>query len=603
MTSWISVLMPHSGCKVAASLLIAGLLVPMASAATESTQAHELSEGAVVEINTDGTLTVHTTGTSEQIILTIAASLRASHTLRRSDDWVFVSQRREGDDGGRRGFSPHADDDDDGRIDEERLDGRDNDGDGLIDEDFAAIGDDMTAVSFMRSGRALYLEAYHWDYSHLNSTLFTTWRREDRDGTPRSSRLLLELPYGEWQEMAVGWEAPHSAVAGDVAGAMMMVATLPRDGGHWWIGVTQPGVIVPGADQPGTAPSVDGRVLELPFDGTLTLAVTVTTTLTQLRYRQAVAHAVHAGAPAGPGKPAVAWIVPPLLQSRHVNEPLAGTWDTDDKGWHLDLEIPSSARILLDPETLRLLGRRLVAPARVSWRSDDEDEPVHWSAPWPRPDYNELWRTDAAPHPYRAQADRSAALAGGTLTFHYDGPPPLEKEELLFGDSLCGQTLRIEVHAAPTHSSVSNFPAGQSSSDPTERNHTEKNRDMERRPPCLSPDLLDNFPNPFRALTRLRYKIPATVGEGFVWDDDQHPTLKDSDPVPYASGTPSVSLRIYSVAGHEVVTLFDGSCTIGTYEAVWDGTDLEGRPVAVGTYFCKLQIENWSVTKRVALVR
>ena len=603
MIPGISVLLRHSGHRAAASLLIALLLVPVAAIAAESVQTHELSDGAVVEIMSDGTITVHTTGTSEQIILSIAASLRASHTLRRSDDWVFVSQRREGDDGGRRGFSPRADDDNDGRVDEERLDGRDDDGDGLIDEDFAAIGDDMTAVSFMRGGKALYLEAYHWDYSHLNSTLFTTWRREDRDGTPRSSRLLLELSYGEWQEMAVGWDAPRSAVAGDVAEAMMMVATLPRDGGLWWIGITQPGVIMPGADQPGSAPSVDGRTLELPFAGEMTLAVTVTTTLTQLRYRQSVAHAVHAGAPAGPGKPAVAWIVPPLLKSRYADEPLAGTWDTDKTGWRLDLEIPSNARILLDPETLRLLGRCLEAPSRVSWRTDDEVEPVHWSTPWPRPDYNELWRADAAPHPYRAQTGRSAALAGGTLTFYYDGPPTLEEEELLFGDSLCGQTLRIEMHAATPHPSVSNSPAGLSSSDPTEINHTEKNRDMERRPPSLSPDLLDNFPNPFRALTRLRYKIPATVGEGFVWDDDQHPALKGSDPVPYASSTPSVSLRIYSVAGHEVVTLFDGTCAIGAYEAIWDGTDLEGRPVAVGTYFCKLQIENWSVTKRVALVR
>ncbi len=73
--------------------------------------------------------------------------------------------------------------------------------------------------------------------------------------------------------------------------------------------------------------------------------------------------------------------------------------------------------------------------------------------------------------------------------------------------------------------------------------------------------------------------------------------------IPYQSHTPIVSLKVYTVAGHEVVTLFDGICAIGTYETTWSGNDRGGRPVAVGTYFCKLQIENWSVTKRVVLLR
>ncbi len=45
--------------------------------------------------------------------------------------------------GGNRRPSSRADDDGDGRVDEDPLDGRDNDGDGRIDEDWAQIGDQM----------------------------------------------------------------------------------------------------------------------------------------------------------------------------------------------------------------------------------------------------------------------------------------------------------------------------------------------------------------------------------------------------------------------------------------------------------------------------
>ena len=47
--------------------------------------------------------------------------------------------------GGNRAAHPHADDDGDGRVNEEWPDGHDNDGDGEIDEDYAAISDQMFA--------------------------------------------------------------------------------------------------------------------------------------------------------------------------------------------------------------------------------------------------------------------------------------------------------------------------------------------------------------------------------------------------------------------------------------------------------------------------
>ena len=54
----------------------------------------------------------------------------------------------EGAQGGSRLPSTTADDDDDGDIDEDRLDGHDNDGDSQIDEDFAAISNQMLSRVF-----------------------------------------------------------------------------------------------------------------------------------------------------------------------------------------------------------------------------------------------------------------------------------------------------------------------------------------------------------------------------------------------------------------------------------------------------------------------
>jgi flagellar hook assembly protein FlgD len=119
----------------------------------------------------------------------------------------------------------------------------------------------------------------------------------------------------------------------------------------------------------------------------------------------------------------------------------------------------------------------------------------------------------------------------------------------------------------------------------------------------LSPGLLESYPNPFVDQLNIRFTVPLTVGEGFVWDDEHKPHLKAEDLIPYQESSPRVMMKIYSIAGHEVATLFDERCDVGSRSTSWNGQDTMGRPMAAGTYFCKLQIENWSVTQRVALLR
>ena len=60
-----------------------------------------------------------------------------------NDPIDIIYRSREGAPGGNRFPNPNADDDHDGKIDEDWLNGRDDDLDGMIDEDFAAISDQM----------------------------------------------------------------------------------------------------------------------------------------------------------------------------------------------------------------------------------------------------------------------------------------------------------------------------------------------------------------------------------------------------------------------------------------------------------------------------
>lgn len=69
--------------------------------------------------------------------------------FRPTDDPIDrIYESYEGTPWGNRLPSPFADDDGDGLVDEDWLDGRDNDGDGLIDEDFAAISEQMFSSWF-----------------------------------------------------------------------------------------------------------------------------------------------------------------------------------------------------------------------------------------------------------------------------------------------------------------------------------------------------------------------------------------------------------------------------------------------------------------------
>jgi fibronectin type 3 domain-containing protein len=93
----------------------------------------------------------------------------------------------------------------------------------------------------------------------------------------------------------------------------------------------------------------------------------------------------------------------------------------------------------------------------------------------------------------------------------------------------------------------------------------------------LSTVLLQNYPNPFNARTTITFRLA----------EESRPT----------------SLKIFNVAGQEVVTLLDGALRKGQHQVVWSGKNSTGEEVASGIYFYHLQTGDWQQAKRMILIR
>ncbi len=88
--------------------------------------------------------------------------------------------------------------------------------------------------------------------------------------------------------------------------------------------------------------------------------------------------------------------------------------------------------------------------------------------------------------------------------------------------------------------------------------------------------LWQNYPNPFNPETRIRYEMPVR-------------------------GT--LSVKVYSVAGRFLTTLYDGEQDAGPHTLLWDGTAKDGKPLASGIYICVLQFKNRRKSIKMGLVR
>lgn len=94
--------------------------------------------------------------------------------------------------------------------------------------------------------------------------------------------------------------------------------------------------------------------------------------------------------------------------------------------------------------------------------------------------------------------------------------------------------------------------------------------------------LLQNQPNPFNPVTRIRYRLEAATGAG---------------------GTRPVRLEIFSATGRLVRTLVNQPLPAGEYEVGWDGLDASGSQVASGVYYYRLTTPEGHLNRKMTMIR
>ena len=88
--------------------------------------------------------------------------------------------------------------------------------------------------------------------------------------------------------------------------------------------------------------------------------------------------------------------------------------------------------------------------------------------------------------------------------------------------------------------------------------------------------LEQNYPNPFNASTVIRYGLPE-------------PAL--------------VSLKIYNIAGREIITLTKDNQSAGVHQYTWNGKNSKGVPVSSGVYYYRLETDSGIRAKRMMLLK
>ncbi len=556
------------------ALLAAAPIVAAPTASNGPVATYQLEAGVVARLLADGTVVLDLPDTAGREPL-LQARWPRSGPQRIDLPPAFTASAREGDPGGRRGFSRQPDDDGDGLEDEDPLDGRDNDGDGLIDEDHAAVSHLMGIWDQTIGERGRRLETYHWTYPHLAGLLIAVYSKHG-GGVADPLDLALGGP-GSWSPVdeLCSWTGPG-------AGLLCYVAPVAAGQGGEpgpWLGAVlldlQP------RQRAGARVRLEGGTLEVPLMDAYQ-AVGFVAGPTRLRVLESLAAAVRLQE--GVVDPVTArrvrWL-PPALPSELPADllPAPRIRPQTDGRFLLELAVGPDQFRRWDPDLFRLDGRALGPATEISW-TDRQGRVV--TIPWP----TGRGRRDDTCEPYAALG----ASGAGMLAILYEGPAPDAGSRL---SAVLRDGRRAEMPVVLE-------PAPQA--EPAESGVSLQAADSGRRLQ-LSPDLLVGSPNPFHAQTRISFQVPATVGEAFLLEESQEGLLDPQQRMPYADGAASVQVTVYSLEGRDLATLFVGTVGTGTYEAQWDGRDREGRTLASGTYFCKLQIEQWSVTRRLIFIR
>jgi photosystem II stability/assembly factor-like uncharacterized protein len=97
--------------------------------------------------------------------------------------------------------------------------------------------------------------------------------------------------------------------------------------------------------------------------------------------------------------------------------------------------------------------------------------------------------------------------------------------------------------------------------------------------------LYQNYPNPFNPSTKIRFDIPTPLSPTFGKGGRTQ------------SGG-FVKITILDVLGREIAVLVNERLKLGTYEVEWDGSNYPS-----GVYFYKLQTEEFTLTRKMVLLK
>ena len=64
-----------------------------------------------------------------------------------------------------------------------------------------------------------------------------------------------------------------------------------------------------------------------------------------------------------------------------------------------------------------------------------------------------------------------------------------------------------------------------------------------------------------------------------------------------------ISLGIYDVTGRLVTTLIEERKMAGAGSVIWNGTNSNNEPVSSGVYFSRMTSGDWSMARKLMLVR
>jgi hypothetical protein len=88
--------------------------------------------------------------------------------------------------------------------------------------------------------------------------------------------------------------------------------------------------------------------------------------------------------------------------------------------------------------------------------------------------------------------------------------------------------------------------------------------------------LSQNYPNPFNPMTTFEYQLPKAT---------------------------HVTIRIFDLLGKEVAVLVNKRMEPDCYSIQWDGTNGQGNPVSSGIYFVQMQAGDFSMVRKLSVMR